>query len=239
MPEKYAILTISLGERDYLKYTLKSMKNYAKKLSCELIVITEWDNFKDRKNNSNRFIKLEIIHHFCQQYDRLIYFDDTVYINPKANNLFEIVPNYFLGAWIESNIKDRKQVMINAMNYYSNFDNWTNYPKDPIMINSGVLVLSKNHYNIFDSSNYILKNFGFNDQEFISYKICKMNINIHDIGNENNFVGSQIQNHIQNKELAEKLYKNILIFHVTSGTGLRIKILEKLVNRFEKNIKEK
>lgn len=235
------ILTISLGNRPYLKYTRKSMEKYAKKLNTDLIVITEWPTFINHKNpQENRFIKLEIIKHYCEQYERLIFFDDTVFITPSAINLFELVPESYMGAWIESDVMDspnRIEIMKKAIDYYSreNFgrdlsiisDKLEQNQNDIKMVNSGVMVLSKNHSKLFDALNYKLKIITFADQAFISYMIYKDNVPVYDIKNINNFVGSQIDKDVN------FLDKDVNIYHVTSGSKDRIKTFQALVDKFE------
>ena len=213
MPLTTAILSISLRENiNFIDYTKYSMENYAKKIKAEFILITSWKNFVDKKSSENRFIKLEIIHFYCKQYDRLIYFDDTVYITPNCKNLFELVPENCLGGFIESKLFNRGGCMANAIKYYSQFDKWDKNSKNILMINSGVMVLSKNHSSLFDSSNYILKSFGFIDQAFISYQICRQGINMYDITDRYNYCGSQIDKCILNKNIYIFIISKIFYF---------------------------
>jgi hypothetical protein len=127
--------------------------------------------------------------------------------------------------------------MTKAIDYYSKFDKWDKKCKNILMINSGVMVLSKNHSNLFDSTNYILKSVGFIDQAYISYQICRQNINIYDITDTYNYCGSQIDKCMLNKNTEQAMYDRISMFHVTSIVQDRRKmILEKIVKRFEKKI---
>jgi len=234
MPLSTAILTISLGEnRNFINYTKNSMENYARKINSEFILISKWDSFVDKKTSDNRFIKLEIIHFYCKQYDRLIYLDDTVYITPNCKDLFNLVPESHLGAFIESKIFNRNTCMREVINHYSQYDKWDKNSKNILMINSGVMVLSKIHFSLFDTSKYVLKNFGFTDQAYISYQICRQIINVYDINNTYNYVGSQIMRSMTNKIRENAMYETIHIFHVTSFIKDRKFILKKLIKRFE------
>ena len=230
---KKIVLTINLGNRPFHRYTLKSMERYSKKIGCKLLSITKWKNFTDSGNDiQNRFIKLEIIYYYLQKYDRLIYFDDTCYITPNTEDLFKKVPVSAVGAFIESKIFNRKTTMQKIVNYYSKFDDAP--PFDNVqMVNSGVLVLSKLHAKLFNSKKYILKVIWCADQGFLSYKIHQNNIQIYDIKNINNYLGSQIQKNISN--IMKKHNKNH-IYHVTSGAKgkfTRVRLLKILKSRFE------
>lgn len=225
-----AILTINLGNRPFLGYTKKTMEDYARRCGCKLITITKWNSninaLNTSQNGKKRFMKLAIIHHYLKLYNRIIYFDDTVYVTPNAKNLFNIVPEKLLGAWKEHLVFDRKHSMELAINHYNQFDDKNiTVPNNPIMVNSGVLVLSKIHRPLFDSSRYQLKSWGFSDQAFLSYRIIRDNIPVFDLTNKNNYTGSQLK-----KEIPD----DIEIFHVTSGAGQEddrlhlLKILSKI-----------
>jgi len=231
--KKIAVLTISLGNRPFLKYNKKTMEAYARKCGCKLITVTNWDsqNVKTLNTSSNgkkRFMKLVIIHHYLKLYDRLIYFDDTVFVTPNAKNLFDIVPEKSIGAFKEHLVFDRKESMQHAIKHYRKFDKNPKIPTDnPLMINSGVMVLSKKHRPIFNSSRYILKSWGFSDQAFLSYRIIKDKIPVFDITNKNNYVGSQTK---------QKIPNDVEIFHITGGGGSesqRENLLKKLSKKYK------
>ncbi len=210
--KKLAILTISLGNRPFLNYNKKTMEAYARKCGCKLITVTKW-NSPANLDNIN-FIKVIIIHHYLNLYDRLIYFDDTVFVTPHAKNLFNIVPEKSIGAFKEHLLFPRKDIVNHFIKYYRQFDKSKIAVKNnPLMINSGVMILSKIHRPIFDSSNYILKSWscgGCGDQAFLSYRIIKDKIPVFDITNKNNYCGSQMILYIPN---------DIDIFHATGGAG--------------------
>ncbi len=207
--KKLAILTISLGNRPFLNYNKKTMEAYARKCGCKLITVTKW-NSPANLDNIN-FIKVIIIHHYLNLYDRLIYLDDTVFVTPHAKNLFNIVQQKSIGAFKEHLLFSRKSIMNHSIKYYRQFDKSKIAVKNnPLMINSGVMVLSKIHRPIFDSSNYILKTLGFADQAFLSYRIIKDKIPVFDITNKYNYCGSQ---------MIQKIPNDIDMFHTTRGAG--------------------
>ena len=188
--DKKVILTINLGGRPFLNYTKKSMEAYARKCGCKLIVVTKWNSdvkaLNTTADGNKRFLKLVIIHHYLKLYDRLIYFDDTVFVTLQAKNLFNMVPEKLLGAWKEHLVFNRKRSMKLAINHYNQFDEQNiQVPDNPLMVNSGVMVLSKIHRPLFDISKYKLKSWGFSDQAFLSYRIIRDNPPVFDLTNKN------------------------------------------------------
>ena len=212
-----AILTISVGNRPFFRYTKKPMERYANKIGAKLIVVNKWLN----KYIHPRFMKLDILRYYTKKYDRLIYLDDTVFITPNAPNLFKVVPYDKLGAWME------KYDLNKAISYYSKFDlhkfkrNINN-----ITVNSGVLIIPKNYSHIFDTKKYILKKIDhFYDQQFLSYQINKNNIDVFDIGTKFNCVSS--------KFLFNTFNDNIYMYHITSS--VKLNFIRNLMLRFLKN----
>ena len=97
MSKKNIIIVLSLkgadGARPFLDYNAESIERYAAKIDCELKIIRQWEGFVSKSWRYDKFIKLDVLHHFCKEYDRMIYLDDTVYITPSAENLFKLVLN--------------------------------------------------------------------------------------------------------------------------------------------------
>ena len=103
------------------------------------------------------------------------------------------------------------------------------YNNNMIMINTGVLVISKIHKNIFDLSNIDimkLKNMpgSFRDQAIICYFINKFGVHIQNLTKKYNLVGSII------KDLKFNI-NDYFIFHFTRGCGeKRIELLKTINN---------
>ena len=213
-----ALLTISVGNRSFLKYTKKNMERYAKKLGVKFIIVDNWLN----KYNNPRFMKLDILHFYTKKYDRLIYLDDTVFITPNAPNLFKVVSPQKIGAWKEN------YDLSKAISYYSKFDLHKFNNKSYTTVNSGVLVIPNKFSYIFNTKNYILKKIDlFYDQQFLSYQINKNNIDVFDIGIKFNCVSS--------KYLSNILNENIYMYHITSSVKLNLVrnlMLRLLQNRY-------
>lgn len=223
--EKHLLLTISIGNlrKQLTEYTLFWMKNYCKKYDIEFKLVDELP--QDFPSSLDiRFSKLYIIYKLLDTYDRIIFLDDSCIIHSKCPNLFEIVNEKKLGAYIESNEFDRKEDIKNITNHME-----LKYNNNMIMINTGVLVISKIHKNMFDLSNINIMKLrkmptGFKDQSIICYFINKLNINIQNLSLKYNLVGSII------KDLKFNI-NDYFIFHFTRGCGeKRIELIKKINN---------
>ena len=239
---KTCVLTYCIGEKYKKKsnYTKDSMKKYANKIGADFIIKEEininlFDDLQKKiYDNSKkiRYLKLNVIYNTLKIYDRVIYFDSSCLINKNTPNLFEIVPENRLGA-----VLDNGACMTKGY------------------INSGMLVLSKIHLNLFNinySKIIDRKNCGLADQIIInkiikeSWKSSSDIINnyysphiIKDINNINlflldksfNFVGSQINKNKQNiLDNSDKYF----ILHFTRS----FKFFDKSNYNFLKKIKE-
>ena len=168
--EKHLLLTISIGNlrKQLTEYTLFWMKNYCKKYDIEFKLVDELP--QDFPSSLDiRFSKLYIIYKLLDTYDRIIFLDDSCIIHSKCPNLFEIVNEKKLGAYIESNEFDRKEDIKNITNHME-----LKYNNNMIMINTGVLVISKIHKNMFDLSNINIMKLRkmptvFKDQSIVCY----------------------------------------------------------------------
>jgi hypothetical protein len=240
--KKSLILTISLGDRkDIFKYTRPTIEAYAKKYGHELIIIDTYGQFK-KHSISIWFTQIDIIKHYLNYYDRIAYFDDTCIIHPETKSLFNIVPETMFGAYIESRDFDRKLGLGDkgknsirlAYDHYSQFESEPfQYSNEFIMINAGVLVISKIHQHLFETNKYQLKPLTFHDQCFTSYQLNKNRTGVFDLGIKYNTVGSYLQLHKNNlKSLVNN--GNHRVFHVTRGAGEeRLSFLRQIANMIQ------
>jgi len=138
---KNAIVTLSFGDgyREIYEINKKCFENYAKKINADFIKITE-------QKISSKIIQYEkfIIYDLLNTYDRIIYVDQDVIIRDDTPNLFDIVPEEKLGVLNEAYFVNRMGVLKSfAFNLGIEFiDNGAYY-------NTGIMVVSKKHKNIF------------------------------------------------------------------------------------------
>lgn len=159
---KNAIISLSLGDRPFLKYTFASIKEYADKIGVDFHTVTDYDIDEKYKNihvgrngNLSYIIKLLVIRDYLKKYDRILFLDDTCVVNSDCPDLFKIVPSDFIGAHNEGVLEwiSAAKSTINLFNA-SGFKN--NFLTKHDYINTGVILLPKKYINIF-SEDFIIK----------------------------------------------------------------------------------
>jgi hypothetical protein len=209
------ILTISIGYRPWSRMTLSLMQIYAKKYNCDFKVLT--DKFISAKKAKEA--KCEI-YNLLDKYDRILYLDDSCIIHPQCPNLFELVPENMLGVLIESpSIFELTYILKNACLVYNSLydENCDNQ-----WFNSGVMVISKIHKNMFIPTEFVEVN-EFYDQAYFNAMRIKNGHQIYDLGIKYNYLGSMIKKNI--------FGNNIYIYHLTRSTGNRLLTCKKIFNK--------
>lgn len=204
---KNLIITISLGNRPWFNKIKKYYENYALKTNSHFIVIN--DNYQGDINS--RIRKFEIVK-YLDSYDRILFLDDTCIISPLCPNIFEIVPKSLLGVVCEKPpYYDKINLLKESLNYYNIENNIQN--NDYIWFNSGLILFSKCHKDLFNKPNKQIKKVGnYLDQALFNANRYKYNFPIFDLGLRYNYMGTRIE-----KQDPYKIndLDNIYIYHVT------------------------
>ena len=106
---KNLILTASEGDRPFKKYSFFSMQEYAKKVNADFIIAEDIEipkklnNVKIGRGNNKAYLKKVLwIRKYLEKYDKVLWLDDTCYVNPICPNLFEYVPQGYVAGVPES-----------------------------------------------------------------------------------------------------------------------------------------
>ena len=179
MIKENLVLTISIGEfyENLSKYTLPSIKKYAKRIGADFINITEKDpNYITQKWNKFH------IHELLNKYKRILYMDIDLIVREDTPNLFDIVPENKLGMFNEGAYAPRLEYLEQASTYYN----------EPIKVkswngkfyNSGIMVISRMHKQIFK----LPRGFDFveTDQPYINLRILNDKITMFDLDHKYN-----------------------------------------------------
>lgn len=186
--QKFALLTLNLNNRPFHKYTLNTMKKYAQKIGADLIIdreLTIDPKLRERNHLTPYIQKMKSIEKALDEYDRVLYLDDTIFIGDKVENLFQLVPASKLGGFSE--------MAANMLSY--NFDRQFLLEKKGMSLveylNSGVLVISQGHRKIFQEEELIKELDLFKDkypnQAYFNYQITKEKIEIYRLDQRFNY----------------------------------------------------
>ena len=162
------ILTIAIGN-DYermSKLTHPSIESYAHKIKADYLCI----NKKSVSETSPHWEKFQI-YDLLDKYDRIIYFDTDLIIRDDCDNLFEIIPDGELGMFNESPFTNRSmELMIDICKKYDiTLPDWNGK-----YYNSGVMVISNNHKELFKKPE--IEHFSFYEQSYLNMMIAHLNI---------------------------------------------------------------
>lgn len=133
-----AVVTITIGDyhKRMAEITHPLMKAYAQKIGAEFIVI-------DKAEGMPHYAKFQI-NKLLKNYDRLIYIDTDILIRNDSPDIFQLVPEDSIGLFDEGRYLDRTSFygFMQQNSYDPNY--W-----DKKYYNTGVMVVSKCHANIF------------------------------------------------------------------------------------------
>ena len=236
MKNKVCIVTLSIGDRPWFKYVKKYLDLYAKKNNYDLIVEKKTKSKEDNFSSFRHFACAEkfFLGEYLNYYDRLILLDDTCMLSPLLEPLDHLVPKDKIGCWVEGNRKDKN--LDSYLRQNAKIYNLKNVLPNNRFFNSGVLVFSKKHIDLFkldDDFKKIEIDTKFPNQGYLSVKAFKLKYQLYDLGENYNFVGSKIRRYLHYQIPFDK----IKIFHLTGvfSSQLRYDIASSLDIYFKKN----
>jgi len=172
MKKENLVLTISIGDyyNELAKHTLPSIKKYADKIGADFLNISEFNpNYITQK--WNKFYISELLN----KYKRILYLDIDLIIREDTPSLFDIVPEDKLGMFNEGRYASRYEYLEQASEYYGEpLKKWGGK-----FYNSGVMVISRIHKNIFRLPKGI--DFVETDQPYINLRINNDKVEMFDL----------------------------------------------------------
>lgn len=214
------LLTIAIGNNALWAHSHPLMKEYARKIGADFLVL----NQADYGSQHPKLTKLAI-HSLLDRYPRILYVDGDVGINPQCPDLFRIVRNAELGAVCEKlPYYDRTAVMRKACEYYG-----VRYSHHHEFFNTGMMVVSRQQKEMFagEAKEKIRGIGGFLDQAYLNVMALKHNIQIRDLGFRFNYFGSLV-----NKRNKPRRPEEAYIFHATRACGDPLGHLERTVTKW-------
>ena len=164
------VLTIACGAKyqQVAVLTHPSIKQYANKINAEFLCI-------DRETNTPHWNKFQI-YDLLDKYNRIIYFDTDLIIRKDCPNLFDTVLEEELGLFNEGKYEPRFQNLQEALlKYQVQINDW-----DGSYYNTGVMVISQQHKDIFQIPTKILELSLF-EQSYINLQILKSKCPVYDL----------------------------------------------------------
>jgi len=244
---KHLILTMSIGDsRNFISITYPYLKRYADKCGADLIVLDKHselfrEKFKDivcgRKVNSICYIlKVYSIYHYLENYEKILWLDDTCMIKKHTDNLFDMVPPGHIGGYNEGELK-----CLNSWKYDKKFI-YTQKKFDICernYLNSGVVVYTRECRHLLSpESIYEHKDLFQSDyphQAFLNYQLQSnsipltlfdKNFNALMVCCEYNQKGQQIKGNNLCADIIDK--DSICIYHITGFYINRLQLLQRL-----------
>jgi len=170
---KYAIVTSADDTvKEMTDITHPVMREYAKKIGADFIILN------DNKGLHVHYRKLQIWDLF-DKYDRIISMDSDVIITPDCPSLFEVVSEEHIGTVYEDLWSRQTDRLIRIKKAQEKFGDigWVGG-----YINSGCMVFSKCHKDLFKPGRELYMDLGYDDVYFgywmikLGYKVSNMSL---------------------------------------------------------------
>lgn len=179
-----AVITMAIGERFSRMYELTGgpMREYARRIGADFDIIR---TASPLANITRAFEKFQI-QQFLKKYDRIIYLDADVVVKDSCPDLFDIVPDTYIGAFLEVSpemmddgcSRRMQKHMRKAQQLLGEIGWTTDY------FNAGVMVVGQAHKPAFNipAVPYI----GPEDQTQLNYNVKVLDIPVHDLSDKYN-----------------------------------------------------
>lgn len=256
---KNVIITLATDGRDFLSRTKKLIKEIATAWEAdfkiyykieEVLTVDEINQLSKVQSNRthiiNYFAKMKCVWDALQNYDRVLWIDDTSIISPFCQNIFSVVPHDQFGALV---IK-RNSGMGECLSDLESIKQKRGIEIDDLYINSGVMVVSKLHQDLF-SFEQIIKDVDlfesfYPTQAYIAYKITVDKISVFDVTTVNHLMPAMLKYEDKLFTQAETLMpdiKRIAAHNIVHFSGfhrnrdsLHREVVEQFNNIFDQNI---
>ena len=241
-----AIITMNLGNRDFINYTKPFMIKYSKKTNSKLIIIDD-NNIKNitnsfsglneiiigRNNNKSYLYKVLAIIYYARIFNKILWVDDTCFIKETCINLYDVIEDNYILSYNEGENKELNSWKNNEeyIKKKTGFSINTNS-----YINSGVVLYSKDINKILNIDKIIkhkeLFNNSYPHQCFLNFIIQYYNIKVKFIPSSYNcmFMNCSYKNgrNIKPESIGNEfiLSNKNSIFHITGFYKDRLNIVK-------------
>jgi lipopolysaccharide biosynthesis glycosyltransferase len=185
---KHALVTLQIGPSDLFELVNPNFEEACRKHDWSFEIINERKiGFIPirRKVRRIQFEKFQI-GALLEKYDRILYLDSDILINPSLPNVFDIVPEEAFGCVMEDvgPLKwKREEERKKAQRRLGKLPNWTSG-----YFNSGMFVVSKIHKPIFSTKWRDVTGGRWADQTTLNYQVRAHGFQIHELPIEFNYL---------------------------------------------------
>jgi lipopolysaccharide biosynthesis glycosyltransferase len=160
------------------------LKDFAKRWDAEFIVLNQPVSF--RTDDNHEHYRILQVRDLLQDYDRILSIDTDVLIANTCPNPFETVPEDCISCIYEdkgSRLQHRRGVITTIQQQFGDIGWRTGY------LNTGIMVLSKEHSNLFNPINgKYYTNWGSDDAHF-GYNLNKYKLKFQELNYKFNHMG--------------------------------------------------
>jgi lipopolysaccharide biosynthesis glycosyltransferase len=183
---RYAVVSLRVPGADWIRLTEASMERYAGRFGLEVVHLEERDLnlevLRWRRRHRNLHLEKFQLFNLLEDYDRILYVDADVLIHPEAPNVFDIVPEAYLGVVNEQlgeEAPKREQEWGRMQRRLGKLE------REPgRYFNAGVLVVSRAHRELFAYSKRKFAAGRWPDQNTLNYYARQLGLPIRWLGPE-------------------------------------------------------
>ena len=175
MDEKLAVVTLNVGDsmKEIARLTYSFMRRYAAKIGATFIVMNQ--RLITAENELPLHFEKYQLRYILELYDRVLFIDTDAFPAPDCPSLFDLVPEGKLGVYVVTpytQLHDDSMKMFLAKAPHLQWDGH--------YFNSGVMVLSKPHRELFNLE--FGSGIAFGEQTQLNINRLWTGIKLHDIG---------------------------------------------------------
>tara|TARA_A100001015_G_C15022850_1_gene728900 strand:+ start:2064 stop:2774 length:711 start_codon:yes stop_codon:yes gene_type:complete len=150
---KNIIYIVNINNPNYGKLCIKSWKKWADKNNCEVVVLEE--PFSNIEPHWYKTFPFQLLENSDIDYDRVLVVDNDTLVHPNCPNFFNLVSENEIGVVLDDTnfdwtIRSTDAYHKHIFNDFDRFDTFEYF-------NSGFLVLSKQHKQVYDNIITFLK----------------------------------------------------------------------------------
>lgn len=179
---KKAIVTLCIGEfyEKIGEITHPMFKAYAEKIGADFIVLKEDFINKNTKHNPPIFCYEKFqIGELLDKYDRVCFLDTDMIMSPETPDIFNLVPSDMIGLVDEAPLGYDTKFIEFLKDYAPEYLNYWIEVHHRKCYNTGVLVCSKIHKNVFTIPKVLVNH--YQEQSYLNLQIIKEKVKVFDL----------------------------------------------------------